>query len=271
MGKSSFAPDGMWRSRVAKAVRPSVEALLLAAVALGCAQAGWTLVTPSAASAVSDGNIDEPSAPQALAYSPFTPHAVGGATHAMAALLSSLELNGVRMALDPVQSGAMFTLADGAQRAFLVGDEIIDGVMLTDVQGSYVILAHAGGQQRLDMRVGPSFSFARAMMGLEPAPGAPSSIAESAIAAPTDTDGAWLVAAMRTVEIVEGAPRGWRVPADAPAPLLAAGLKSGDLVTSVNGVRAGDGRAAALDGPVRVEVERDGTTLTLTLELRGRT
>ena len=93
-----------WRARVGKSVRPGVEALLLAAVALGCAQAGWGIVTPNAANALSDVNTDE-ATPEpivsAQTYSPFAPHTIGGSTHAMAALLSSVQLNGVRMSLDP--------------------------------------------------------------------------------------------------------------------------------------------------------------------------
>lgn len=260
-----------WRARVGKSVRPGVEALLLAAVALGCAQAGWGIVTPNAANALSDVNADE-ATPEpivsAQTYSPFTPHTIGGSTHAMAALLSSVQLNGVRMSLDPALSGAMFTLADGAQRAFLIGQEISDGVTLADVQAEYVIVAYEGGQRRLDMAAGPSFSFARAMMGLEPAPGAPQQV--SAEAPLSEADRAWLLATVRNVESANGAPRGWRIDASAPERVRAAGLQTGDLVISINGARPGDlagALAAAQSGALRLEIERDGAPMALTLEM----
>ena len=260
-------------ARVGKTVRPGVEALLLAAVALGCAQAGWTIVTPNAANALSDANLDD-AAPEPIAlaqtYSPFTPHTVAGSTHAMAALLSSVQLNGVRMSLDPALSGAMFTLADGGQRAFLIGQEIADGVTLADVQAQYVIVAYEGGQRRLDMAAGPSFSFARAMMGLEPAPGAPQTLTADAAAPISEADRAWLLAAVRNVETANGVARGWRIDDAAPERVRAAGLAAGDLVTSINGARPGDiagAIAATQTGVLRLEIERDGAPMALTLEL----
>lgn len=163
--------------RAANALRPSVEALLLAALAMGCAQAGWTLLTPTNASAV--GAVGEEGAAPRLetveVRSPFAPDAdaLGAGSHAVAALLASIELDGIRMSTDDARSGAMFTLSGGEQRAFIVGQEIADGVTLADVEDGYVLLAYSGGQRRLEMSAPETFSFARAMMGLEPAQDAP--------------------------------------------------------------------------------------------------
>jgi len=194
----------------------------------------------------------------------------------MSALLSSVQLNGVRMALDPGESGALFTLADGGQRAFLIGQEVADGVTLSDVQAAYVILAYEGGQRRLDMAAGPSFSFARAMMGLEPAPGAPQSDALVRTNAPVSAaDRAWLAGALAQVEVVEGVARGWRIAEGAPESVQDAGLRVGDLVTAVNGARPADGpaalAAAAQSRTLRLDIERNGGALALSLEIDART
>lgn len=178
------------RDGAAGVVRPSVEAMLLAAVALGCAQAGWTLLAPSSAGALNSVDDGDALRVEPLeVQSPFAPEAgpMDGQSHALLALLSGIELKGVRVASEGLSSGAMFTLADGADRAFLVGQEIVDGVTLAEVDPEYVLLAYAGGQRRLDMSAAPSFSFARAMMGLEPAPGAPAqSEAPTIVAADID-------------------------------------------------------------------------------------
>lgn len=159
-------------------VRPSAEALLLAAVALGCAQAGWNLLTPNSASAVDTVSRDshnDTSLDLAEVQSPFAPHAAGSGagSHAIEALVSGIELKGIRLADDHARSGAMLLLGDGAERAFLLGQEVADGLTLAEVDPDYILLAYDGGQRRLEMSAGPSYSFARAMMGLEQAPGAP--------------------------------------------------------------------------------------------------
>jgi general secretion pathway protein C len=187
MGKFKRVPhsasaSGM-RERVFGVLRPSAEALLLAAVALGCAQAGWSVLTPSSAGAADTVSSDEHGDTMldvASVQSPFAPHSVasGAESHAIAAMVSGIELNGVRLADEHARSGAMLMLGDGAERAFLIGEEIADGLTLADVDAQYVLLAYEGGQRRLEMTAAPSYSFARAMMGLEQAPGAPGNAGE---------------------------------------------------------------------------------------------
>lgn len=227
------------RERTAGIVRPSVEALLLAAVALGCAQGGWTLLAPSTAGALNTaGEENDPLRFEPLeVQSPFAPDAgpLDANSHALTALLSGIELKGVRIATDVARSGAMFSLADGADRAFLIGQEIVDGVTLAEVDAEYVLLAYDGGQRRLDMTAAPSFSFARAMMGLEPAPGAPAtaeSAAESAIA---------VTPAMAVAEVSE-APRSAEIGA-APAQFAFA-ESAQELSMLVSGASLFDGFAA---------------------------
>jgi general secretion pathway protein C len=207
---------------------------------------------------------------------------MASSSHAVAALVSSVQLNGVRMSTDPMRDGAMFTLGDGAQRAFLVGQEVADGVTLADVEASYVVLSYAGGERRLDMQAGPQFSFARAMMGLERAEGAPGIAAAPAAAAVyvqaasrlSGADRAWLAATLANVETSNGVARGWRITDTAPSAVREAGLQSGDLVTAINGAGPGDLSAvlaAARGDRLDVRVERGAAQLTFSLEIEERT
>ncbi|MBL8549604.1 MAG: hypothetical protein JNJ73_06445 [Hyphomonadaceae bacterium] len=158
------------RERALGALRPGVEALLLAAVALGTAQAGWNALTPhvSYASPETPGPDVVAIAPQAEAVgSPFSPALDGSTSNAASALLANVKLAGVRVADDPARSGCILTLEDGAQHAFLIGQEIMAGVTLAEVTPDFVLLAHDGGQAQLTLEERPSFSFARALMGVD--------------------------------------------------------------------------------------------------------
>ncbi|MGE3839943.1 MAG: type II secretion system protein N, partial [Hyphomonadaceae bacterium] len=158
-------------SRVANLARPGIEAALLAAVALGVAQAGWSILSPNTAGAASASNEDYDSArtaePQVAMRTPFAPEAAAmdAQSHAVAALLANVQLAGVRMSLDPTLSGAVLTLDGGDQRAFTVGEEIAGGVRLTEVGADYVLLAYQGGQRQISLPRQEGFSFARALMG----------------------------------------------------------------------------------------------------------
>lgn len=262
--------------RVGGAVRPGVEALLLAAVALGCAQAGWTLLAPAtagASSTTSTSDSDDYAMTVSEVRSPFAPDATGAASHAIAATLSSVQLLGVRSSTDPMRSGAMFTLADGAQRAFLVGQEVVEGVVLSDVEANYVILSHDGGEHRLEMAAAPAFSYARALMGQEPAPAAAVAVAEVASSqgqiALGDAERAWLASTLANIERRDGEAYAWRISGALPQAVLEAGLADGDLVLAVNGAGPGDlgvVAAAARANVVSLEIERDGVRRTIRLQ-----
>jgi hypothetical protein len=261
-----------WRSRPATVLRSGVEAALLAAVALGCAQAGWSVLTPDGAGASGpriDHNSSRRDADTADVRSPFAPSLVDadGGSHAAAALLSSIRLAGVRMAEEPSRSGAYFTLADGEQHAFSVGQQISTGVMLADVGRDFVLVSYEGGQQQISMATAPQFSIAQAILGRREAPAeaAPQVAAADTIA----VDAAWLTGALGPMHVEDGPSRGLRVPGAAPAAAQAAGLRSGDLIVAVNGVGPGDASAllgAVSDGHVELTVRRgESETLTVTL------
>src|SRR5262245_51156380 len=117
MRKTGRVPSGRTRlqERAFNAMRPGVEALLLAAVAMGCAQAGWSALAPHVAYSSDTPKADtfEPGmeeAAQAAVRSPFSPALDGSGSHAATAVLSSVKLAGVRVADDPSRSGCILTL-----------------------------------------------------------------------------------------------------------------------------------------------------------------
>lgn len=178
MGRKAFSDPialSHWRSRALGALRPGVEAALVAAVALGAAQAGWSALTPPSAGAAGAPASDPDQAGAtaiATVRTPFAPEVADAdaASSAAAALASAVQLAGVRMADDPGRSGAVLMMADGAQRAFVIGQEIGDGVRLSDVQADYVLLDYAGGRRQVTLAAPPRASFALALMGRAAAP-----------------------------------------------------------------------------------------------------
>ncbi|MCR6643557.1 MAG: hypothetical protein NVV62_02995 [Terricaulis sp.] len=253
---------------------------MLAAVALGCAQAGWSVLTPNAADALG-ASSDMDAAPTRLSaidvVSPFEPNRVEGdhRSQAVAALLSGVQLSGVRTAADPALSGAVLTLSDGVQRAFAVGQEISAGASLAEVGADYVVIAYGGGRQRIAMTSGPSYSFARAMMGLEPAPGAPAATeisvqpAETVIPQQAGGEAAWIEATLSQIAPLEGGAQGWRVAEPLPLAASQAGIMPGDIILTVNGAGPDSGAPAVLaalqSGSVQLEVRRDASRIMLTL------
>lgn len=162
-------------SPAVNALRPAVEAVMLAAVAFGCAHAGWSILAPPA-----QGSIDASGAaaddwrasvevqPERFAsVSPFAPDAAdpGALSSAASALVSSLKLVSIRVSDDEARSGAIIALQDGEERAFLVGQTLSDGVTLASVTGNGVVLEFAGGRRELSIEPQARHSFAAALLG----------------------------------------------------------------------------------------------------------
>ena len=256
--------------RVIGAIRPGVEALLLGAVALGVAQAGWAALTPDVAGASGASSSEDTIEPRLSATadvrSPFAADAVVDAeSHAAAALLSGLQLTGVRVAAEPGASGAVLTMADGAQRAFGVGDEIASGVRLADVGAGYVLLAYDGGQRQLTLATPQGYSFARALMGQEQIGVTQSQPAVAVVTAPPASAQA---AAYSPVLDAAGRVRGWRIEQGAPSAITGVGLAVGDVVVSINGAPLRDmtqALASLAAGGAELGVERAGALMTLSV------
>lgn len=256
--------------RVSALVRPAVEAALVAAVAFGCAQAGWAVLAPPAADATAapdaaarSETVTAPGAPMASPFAPAVSAADVG-SQAAAAELATLTLAGVRASLDPDRSSAIFTLADGAQRAFRVGDDVVAGVRLAAVSGGSATLSFTGGERTFTLAARQEASFAQALLARPEAGGA-------ATPASTDTMRAWFGRVLAQGPSAQG----WRLGDDVPAPARALGLQAGDVLVAVNGVdavRTADAMAAAASADtVRVTILRDGAPRDVTLGLMGRT
>jgi hypothetical protein len=180
--KKSFHSGGIRASvssRVIGAVRPAVEAAMLAAVAFGFAQAGWSLVAPPAGAvdsvAPNEGwrSAASQSSDAAVArVSPFAPDAGqgAGASGAASAFVSTLQLVSVRVSEDADRSGAIIAMQDGSERAFLVGQELSTGVVLADVRPGGVEIAFAGVRRDLQLAAPEGHSFAAALLGRIEAP-----------------------------------------------------------------------------------------------------
>lgn len=252
-------------ARTVNAIRPGMEAILLAAVALGCAQAGWDILTPRLAVASSPTPADTSEKPpeQAAAeiVSPFAPHGghMEGASSVANALVNSLRVIGVRMSDDPSRSGAVLDTGGNQQTAYKVGDEIGPGVSLAVVLQTGIEVEVAGARRHIAFVQEQQVSYAHALMGLSPSDLAPADdIATDASthvvvmgndvdgsAAPDASEAAWLAATMSSVERDgNGNSVGWRVASPLPERARVAGLRDGDVIASINGAGPGAGAPA---------------------------
>jgi general secretion pathway protein C len=252
-------------------IRPGAEAVLLAGVAIGCAQIGWRIVSPDSAEVVfvDGGNFPVETSLVSEPRSPFAPFGAGddsGLTpHAD---VSGIRLVGVRMSSRPESSGAVLILGDGLQRSFLVGYEIAEGVRLEEVASNHIVVSIGDQHESLMLeRAAPAApSLALALMGVpqEMPANQPVQMASAADASaravslplgPSGDVASWLMSTAGQVEMRGGAAYGWR----AASALPEAGVQAGDLIVSVNGVGPNDGQAkllAAARGAIALVVER---------------
>lgn len=271
MGKShrtllSQASVGL-RDRTLGLVRPAIEAVLAAAVVLGFVQAGLSALNPNAASASGpDGTPNDPieTGSVALTASPFAPEG-GSATGLELTQLNGLRLVGVRMADDPTQSGAILSLGEGRQEAFMVGQDLLAGIRLDAVLPNSVVVSYAGGSRVIAMPNQGGPSYAQALMGH-------TSLADPALAHFGAAEQAWLAASIADPVTEDGVITGYRLASAVPAIVADAGFVAGDVVIAINGASAGEPLAAiaALQagGPVSLSVRRaDGSIQALTFSL----
>ncbi len=171
------------------AVRPGMEAAVLAAVAFGCAQAGWSILAPTAHGAVDTAGTEEAwrtgsdaasAARVAQEFrSSFAPaeESADGVSNAAAAYVATVQLSGIRISEDATRSGAVVTMPDGAQRAFMVGQDLTAGVRLSAVNSTGIVLEYEGGASVLSLQTAmPAVSFASAVLGRSAPVDSPSAI-----------------------------------------------------------------------------------------------
>lgn len=262
-----------WGGGAAGLIRPGAEAVLLAGVAIGCAQIGWRVASPDTpAFPISRGDGPVPGAVETAtgSSSPFAPFGdVDAGDQAPRADISGIRLVGLRMSPKSEQSGAVLILGDGAQRSFLVGYEIAQGVRLEEVAANHIVVSIGDQRESLALERpttrGPSLALA--LLGVPQDVPASQPVQVAAVA----TDGQakavslpigassntanWLMSTAGQVELRAGVPYGWR----AASALPEAGVHAGDLILSVNGVGPNDGQTKLLSaarGPVTLVTER---------------
>ena len=132
----------------------------------------------------------------------------------------NLALKGVRRGLNANSGSAIVQLPDGAERVFLAGREIIDGVTLEEVHVGYVVLNRRGVRETLSLRDRDRL--------------------QAAAAAPVTTStvsSVEIFGLSLTARTNGGALVGYALPASPPPIARALGLRGGDVVTTINGRR----------------------------------
>lgn len=233
-----------------------------------------------------------------LALAPFGGGAGVGASGLPPTSLG-LVLKGVILAATPEASTALIAVGEAAPRNFSIGEAPVGSAVIEGIELDVVVLNVGGRREALTFprlagasAAAPATPAAPIPTQAPPSPEAAAALAAAspiatalaasggtgssgpasrapAIAAPANT-----AAALQSAG-VSATSDGYRLGPDAPAQLLRAGLRPGDLIRSLNGRPVGDlasdqqlfERAAAA-GSARVEIVRDGRTLTLTFPLR---
>lgn len=206
-----------------------------------------------------------------------------------------LTLRGVLVDSDASRSRA-FIARNGRTSAYLLGDDVAEGVLLTEIAGQYVILSRGGAQLRLSFtdavaepgteevaaqdaetldpmaRLRDSLVKGRGSLDLREAP------------PPEDIDGyidLWRERIIRNPDAVletiglEPSENGYTITENPNIGVTLAGLRSGDVVTRVNGQQVGDPQRdrilydeVAASGFARLEIVREGRTMMMSFPLR---
>lgn len=261
---------------------------------------GWddgrrTIATPEQLSPVGGGAAS--GLASILALAPFGSAPVDASGLPQTSL--ALELNGVIYAAASSVSTALISVSGAAPQSFSVGQAPMGNATIEAIEMDRVVLNVGGRREALSFpRVSvtaAAAATASAPSSLSPpqiSPEATSALASAspiatALAARNGAAGSTAPQAPRPAAAaanpaaalaaagVSATNEGYRVGPDAPQQLLRAGLRPGDLVRTLNGQPVGDLQSdqqlferAAAAGSARVEVVRDGRTLTLTFPLR---
>lgn len=207
------------------------ELLLIAAIAVQAARLTWILVTPL--TPVGDYRAAVPPAPSASAlagFDPFFRTASPGGAVAVTGL--ALKLHGVREDRSTGRGSAIIALPDGTQLNFVVGEEIMAGVILSAVGFDHVTISRQGTPEQLFLDQSQQAPATGTSPSVAPPPPAPAPmIAPPLSAAPpapaTPGDPIRLQTGGGGVQVSAGT--------GGSAALRAAGLVEGDVIVSVNG------------------------------------
>jgi general secretion pathway protein C len=140
-------------------VYSALELLLLALIAVQCARLFWALLTP--AGPVGDWRAPD-AQPAATAnaaaigsFDPFFRLAPGAAAAPVTVTALDIRLFGTREDRATGRGTAFIAGPDGVQRSFMVGEEIMPGVVLTAVGFDSVTVTRGGGQEQLFLDQSP--------------------------------------------------------------------------------------------------------------------
>jgi general secretion pathway protein C len=263
--------DGRARRLLRRVPRTNVysflELALLSLLAIQCARLFWMLVTPV-------GPIGEwraagaarPPAPEGLlsTFDPFFRLGAGGGPVAVTAL--NLKLFGVREDRASGRGSAIIGTADGQQRSYSVGEEVLPGVKLVGVAFDNVTLSRGGASEQLFLDQG------RGAKAAAPAAQPQLTIPTPAIGAPAQAPGAEIAFQPRLnagkvtgiLLMPQGTGNAFRAAGFAPGDVLI--TVDGRPVTSAEEVQSAAARLAGGDS-VNVEVERAGRIMPMKVRI----
>lgn len=248
-------------------VYSAAELALLAGLAVQAARLVWTVLTP--VSPLGDWRpapVAEVASPVAT-LTGFDPFFRLGNTGAPATVTSlQLTLFGTRVDEASGRGSAILAGADGVQRSIAVGEEIQPGVTLKAVAFDHVTIDHGGAAEDLFLDQSGGIAPAQPGGALPPQPGA----------------GVTLAQLKQDVGFIPRIDRG-RVSGlvvrsqGSGTAFRAAGLRDGDVVTSLGGRPVGGpedldriARDYANGGNVPITVERGQETLSLAITVAGQ-
>ncbi|WP_298668978.1 type II secretion system protein N [uncultured Sphingomonas sp.] len=260
--------------------RSLAELALVAGLAVEVARLAWAVVTPIAP--LGDWRSIAPTIPAAPAdvlrgFDPF--YRLGGQGDGAPAVVTSLHLTlfGTRINEATGRGSAILAGPDGEQKSVNVGDEIIAGVVLKEVAFDHVTIERGGAREDLFLDQSASGAGAGA-----PLPGA-SGPGVSSAPSPSATGEAITIEKFQAdVGLVPRVDGGRIVglvvrPQGSGAAFRAAGLKEGDIITSiggrpVNNLADFDNVAAGLSegGTLSLSVSRNGRTVALSVPVATR-
>ena len=250
-----------------------IRGILILLVAIQLVRLVWTVATPVGPYGdwrPTQAVVLDPIARIAL-FRGFDPWFRGAAADAPVDTVTSLEMSlyGIRLNAGSGRGSAIIAGPDGVQVSYEIGEEIAPGVTLYAVAFDHVVLERGGARESLYL----DQSVPAETVGSEPGPATTTGPATGAAPAMTAD-------AVRDSIAFTPRNQGGRVTGIVVAPagdsglFEAAGLRSGDVIVSVNGRRiTGAADAAALARQLRpgarisLEVERGAATVPIAINL----